>query len=78
MREKRHPTARLAQPPVLLLDGVFHGIGIVERQAIMRVLLFESQAQLSVFSTNTEADAAQLATHVVTLRDGVATLWRVG
>lgn len=62
--------ALLSQPEVLLLDEVFSGLGIEERQLVTRLLSVENTARLMVFSTQTLDDAQRLAQHAVILNSG--------
>jgi ABC-type multidrug transport system ATPase subunit len=62
--------ALLSQPEVLLLDEVFSGLGIEERQLVTRLLTINNPVRLMVFSTQTLDDAQRLARHAVILNSG--------
>jgi ABC-2 type transport system ATP-binding protein len=62
--------ALLSQPEILVLDEVFSGLGIEERQIVTRLLTVENPARLMVFSVQTVDDAERLARDVVILKDG--------
>jgi ABC-2 type transport system ATP-binding protein len=62
--------AVLSQPEILILDEVFSGLGIEERQLVTRLLTVENTARLMVFSTQSPEDARRLAERVVILKGG--------
>jgi ABC-2 type transport system ATP-binding protein len=62
--------ALLSHPEILLLDEVFSGLGIEERQLVTRLLTVENSARLIVFSVHTIDDAERLARHAVILNSG--------
>jgi ABC-2 type transport system ATP-binding protein len=62
--------AILSQPEILILDEVFSGLGIEERQLVTRLLTVENTACLMVFSIQSPEDARRLAERVVILRGG--------
>jgi ABC-2 type transport system ATP-binding protein len=62
--------AVLSQPEILILDEVFNGLGIEERQLVTRLLTVENTARLMVFSTQSPEDARRLAERVVILKGG--------
>jgi ABC-2 type transport system ATP-binding protein len=62
--------AVLSQPEILILDEVFSGLGIEERQLVTRLLTVENTARLTVFSTQSTEDARRLAERVVILKGG--------
>lgn len=62
--------ALLSRPEILLLDEVFNGLGIEERQRVTRLLTVENTARLVVFSVHTFADAERLAQNAVVITGG--------
>lgn len=62
--------AVLSQPEILILDEVFSGLGIEERQLVTRLLTVDNTARLMVFSTQSPEDARRLAENAVVMSGG--------